>query len=155
MKIIIVSLVALQFNLVGIGNWGSGVTGSGVSSVGNDGLSIGFNVVLTNDWGSLNVLDDWLALNWGWDSVWDGLGNVDGGWDFNDLLNWLDDIIGDIVGPWDIVGLVDNVGLLLDGNDGWVDLGGATESGWDGNVELWDGWLEDLSGVSGNVGGGA
>ena len=155
MKKIIVSLVALQFHLVGISNWGSGVTGSGVSSLGKDWLSIGLNVVVANNWGSLNVLDNWLALNWGWDTVWDGLGNVDSCWDLNDLLNWLDDVIRDIVGPWDFVGLVDNVGLLLDGDDGGVDLGGSTEGSWDGNVQVWDGWLQDLSGVSGNICGGA
>jgi len=116
--------------------------------VGEDRGSNGLNVVVTDNGSSLNTLDDWLTGDWGGDSVWDGLGNVDGGGNLNNLFNWLDDIIGDIVGPGNLVGLVDNVGLLLDSDDGGVDLGCSTESSWDGNVKVGDCWLEDLSGVA-------
>lgn len=153
----VVSLVALHSDLVSDGKGGCAsitVRGSCVTS-GKDGLSDGLNVVVADDGSSLNVLDDGLAGNGGGDGVWDGPGNVDGGGDLDDLLDWLDDIIGDIVGPGNIVGLVDNVGLLLDGDDGGVDLGGSTESSGDGNVKLGDGWLENLGGVAGNVGGGS
>ena len=139
----VVSLVALHSDLVSDGKGGCAsitVRGSCVTS-GKDGLSDGLNVVVADDGSSLNVLDDGLAGN--------------GGGDLDDLLDWLDDIIGDIVGPGNIVGLVDNVGLLLDGDDGGVDLGGSTESSGDGNVKLGDGWLENLGGVAGNVGGGS
>ena len=138
------------------GSAGITVRGGSISQTfGDDGLGVGLNVVVVNDGSSLNTLDDGLTGDGGWDSVWDGPGNVDGGGDLNDLLDWLDDIIGDIVGPWNLIGLVDNVGLLLDGDDGGVDLGGSTESSGDGNVKLGDGWLEDLGGVAGNVGGGS
>jgi len=155
------SLVAkTSFQNLGDGDSSGGSTvakggscGVSVSGVGEDGGSDGLNVVVTDDGSSLNALDDWLTGDWGGDSVWDGLGNVDSGGDLNNLLDWLDDIIGDIVGPGNLVGLVDNVGLLLDSDDGGVDLGGSTESSWDGNIKLGDCWLEDLSGVAGNVGG--
>ena len=122
---------------------------------GKEGSSHVVNVLVLDDGGTLNTLDDWLANNGGWDGVWDGLGNVDWGGDLNDLLNWLDDIIGNIVRLGDLVGFVDDVGLLLDGDNGRVDLGGAPESGGNSDVEVGDGWLENLSGVSGDVGGGA
>ena len=109
---------------------------------GKEGSSHGVNVLVLDDGGTLNTLDDWLANNGGWDGVWDGLGNVDWGGDLNDLLNWLDDIIGNIVRLGDLVGFVDDVGLLLDGDNGRVDLGGAPESGGNSDVEVGDGWGE-------------
>ncbi len=125
----------------------------GISSMGNDGGSNGLNVVVTDNGSSLNALDDWLTSNWGGNSIWDRLGNMDSGGDLNNLLNWLNDIIGDIIGPGNLIGLVDNMGLLLDSDDGGVDLGGSTESSWDGNVKIWDCWLEDLSGIARDIGG--
>ena len=128
---------------------GDAVGGSGSEDGGSDGL----DVVVPDDGSTLDTLDDGLTGDGGGDGVWDGLGDVDGGGDLNDLLNGLDDIVGDIVGPGDLVGLVDDVGLLLDGDDGGVDLGASTEGSGDGNVEVGDGGLQDLSGVAGNVGG--
>jgi hypothetical protein len=146
------SLVAHSFQNLVDGD-GSGGSAIGVSGMGNDGGSDGLNVVVTDDGSSLDTLDDWLTSNWGGDSVWDRLGNMDSGGDLNNLLDWLDDIIGDIVGPGNFVGLVDNVGLLLDSDNGGVDLGGSTKSSWDSNVKIGDCWLEDLSGIAGDVGG--
>ena len=142
------NLVGGSGNAVGGGGAGNVVGGGGVGG-GSDGL----DVVLPDDGSTLDTLDDGLTGDGGGDGVGDGPGNVDGGGDLNDLLNGLDDIVGDIVGPGDLVGLVDDVGLLLDGDDGGVDLGASTEGSGDGNVEVGDGGLQDLSGVAGNIGG--
>lgn len=142
---------------MGESDGGSGVVegGSGVSLSEDGGLGNGLDVVVSDNWGSLNVLDDGLTSNGGWDSVWDWPGNMDWGGDLNNLLDRLDDVIGDIDETGHVVGLLDDVGLLLDGHDGGVDLGGAAESAWDGDVQVWDGRLQDFGGVSGDVGGGA
>jgi len=122
-------------------SWGGSVAGEVVSGVGvlDDGSGAGdLDDVLTPDW------------VWVWHGVW--LGDMDGGWDLHDLLNVHWDVIGDGVWLLHVHWLVDDVRLLLDLDHGWVDLLGALESGWHGNADVWDGWLQDLSGVAGNVG---
>ncbi len=120
----------------------------GISSIGEDGGSDSLDVVVTDNGSSLNTLDNWFTGDWGRDRVWDRLGNMDRGGDLNNLLDWLDDLIGDIIGPGNLIGLVNNVGFLLDSDDGRVDLSSSTESSWNGNVKVGDCWLEDLGGIA-------
>jgi len=124
---------------------------SGEKAGGEGGCLEVSGVCVLDDWGGAVDLDDVLSPDWVglWDSVW--LGHVDWVGHLDDVL----DVLGHIVwhGVWllDMDGLLDDVGLLLDGHDGRVDLLGALQGGWhlDGNVG--DGWLDDFGVVAGNV----
>jgi len=133
------------------GNWGGSVASGGHrgGSVAGEVVSV---VSVLDDGSGAGDLDDVLTLDWVW--VWHGvrLGDVHGGGHLDDLLNVLDDVTGDGVWLLHVHGLVDDEGLLLDLDHGWVDLLGALESGWHSNADVWDGWLQDLGGVAGNVG---
>jgi len=123
-------------------SWGGSVSGESVVS----------QVGVLDDWLGAGDLDNILALDWVW--VWHGvwLGHVDGGWHLDDLLDVLDDVIRDSVWLLNVDWLVDNVGLLLDLDNSWVDLLGALEGSWHGNADVWDGGLQDLGVVASNVG---
>jgi len=132
---------------------GSGSNGGGVSisSVGNSGLSYDVSVVVSDNGGTLDPLDDGLAGNGVGDLNGDGLGDMDGGGHLDDSLNVFDDIVGNFVGLLNMDGLVDGVDLLLDLDDGSIDGLGTLEGGGHGNLEVGDGGLQDLGGVSGDV----
>jgi hypothetical protein len=121
--------------------------------VGEDGLGHSLDMVVSDDGLSDDALNNGFALDWGWHWVGNSLGNMDWSWDLNDLLNRLDDIIGDIVRLGDVEVLVDNMEFLLDADDGGIHLGGSSESSGDCHLEVGNGWLEDLSGISRNIGG--
>jgi len=124
------------------------------TSVANRQLGGGVEVSgvrVLNDWGGALNLDDVLSPDWVgvWDGVW--LGHVDWGGHLDNVL----DVLGHVVwhGVWllDMDGLLDDVGLLLDGHDGRVGLDGALEGGWHGNGDVGNGGLDDFSVVAGNV----
>merc|ERR1712156_240294 len=103
------------------------------------GLGDNVGVVVSDNGSSLDLLDDGVTLN--------GSGH------FNDSLDVLDHIIGDIVGFLNGDGLVNGVDLLLDLDNSGVDGLGALQGGGHGDLEVGDGGFQDLGGVSGDVGG--
>jgi len=131
-------------------DWENAMGASQAMGEGGCGLEVS-GVCVLDDWGSAVDLDDVLSLDWVgvWDSVW--LGHVDWSGHLDDVL----DVLGHIVwhGVWllNMDRLLDDVGFLLNGDNGRVDLLGALQGSWhlDGNVR--DGWLDDFSVEAGNV----
>ena len=110
-------------SLPGGGNGGSGVPGggkggSGVTGMCQSGGGIGGVVMVPDNGGALDLVDDGLAGNGIGVRHGDGLGHVVGGGNLNNFLDGFDHVIRDIVGFLHMDGLVDGVDLLLDSNLG-------------------------------------
>jgi len=135
---------------ISVGGNGGMVSITGVQEL---GLSDNVGVVVSDNGCALDSLHNRLAGNGVGHLNGDGLGDMDGGGDLDDSLNVFDDVIGGRVGFLDMDGLVDGVDLLLDLDDGGVDGLGTLQGGGDSDLEVGDGGLQDLGGVSGDVGG--
>merc|ERR1719204_2169321 len=108
--------------LPGMESWGSCVSVSdGWSSCVSGESAVSEMSVLDDGFGT-GDLDNVLTPDWDWDGnvVWDGV------WLLH--MNWL----------------VDDVGLLLDLDNSWVDLLGSLEGGWHCDADVWNGGLQDL-----------
>ena len=131
---------------------GDGAGGDGGGGDGGDsGGSVGAGVGVLDDGGGAGDLDDVLSADWDWDGDLIGPLDVDWGWDLHDLLDVLDDVVGDGVGLLHVHGLVDDVVVDAGLDDGGVDLLGALQGSGDSDVELGDDWLQDLGVIAGNV----
>jgi len=128
-------------------SWGSGVSG---------GQSWGSGVVsgvgVLDDGGGPGDLDNVLSSDWDWDGHMVWLLDVDGGGHLDQLLHMNRDVVWDGVWLLHMNRLVDDVGLLLNLDDSWVDLLGSLQGSWHSDADVWDGWLEDLGVVAGDVG---
>jgi len=128
-------------------SWGSGVSGG--QSWGSCVVS---GVGVLDDGGGPGDLDDVLSSDWDWDGHMVWLLHVDWGGHLDQLLNMNGDVVWDGVWLLHMDRLVDDVGLLLDLDDSWVDLLGSLQGSWHSDADVWDGWLEDLGVVAGDVG---
>lgn len=145
-------------NTVGVASmdgWGSGGDDTVVGVAGVDGWGNSVMVTLPDDWCGLMNLDDWFALDGNWSVDWVWLVDTDLNWDLDDLLDWDWDVVWGSVWLLNWEGLVDGVDLSLGLDDGCVVAGGSLKGSWDGDVEVWDDWLQDGGVVSSNVGAGA
>lgn len=135
--------------------WGSKSWGSSVASTVDGWGSNGSGVGTLDDWSSAGNLDDVLSSDWVWFVDWVWLSDVVWGWDLDDLLNVLVDIVWGWVWLLDWEWLVDNV-WLSDFLDDWSgDLLGSLQGSWDSDVDVSDVWLHDLGVVSSDVSLGA
>ena len=115
----------------------------------------GAAVDVLDDGGGLDPLDDVSAADGHGHGDLVGPLDVDGGGDLDDLLDVLDDVIGDSVWLLNMDGLVDDVVLNGGVDDGGGDGLGSLKGSGHSDVDLGDHWLEDLGVVSGDVGLGA
>merc|ERR1712088_40584 len=129
------------YGLMGNSSWGSNSSWGGPSGMSGksmdasettmvDGTSVdswGSNVFVgvVNDRWSNDLLDDWFALDWGWD------------WNVIWPLNW----------DW----FVNNEGFLANAGDWSVVGDGSQEGSWDSNVDVSNDWLDDSGVVCSDV----
>jgi len=143
--------------LVGNGTGGDGGRSSSNADSGGSGDAdgswggVGAGVGVLDDGGGAADLDDVLSTDWDWDWHLIRPLDVDGGGDLHDLLDVLDDVVGDGVGLLHVDGLVDDVVVDTGLDDGGVHGLGALESSGDSDVELGDDWLQHLGVVAGDV----
>ena len=136
----------------GLGGVAEGGGGSVGVADGGDGLGRGVHVRVgaLDDGGGLPVLDDVMAADGGGDGHVVGPVHVHGAGHIDELLLVDGDVVGDLDGPLDGDGLVDDVGLHGGLDDGGVGPHGALEGGGHGDLEVGDGGLQDGAGVAGD-----
>merc|ERR1719336_3354964 len=148
--------LGIKLPLVGNGTGGDGWGSSNADSWGSGdadggGGVVGAGVGVLDDGGGAGDLDDVLSTDWDWDWHLIGPLDVDGGGHLHDLLDVLDDVVGDGVGLLHVDGLVDDVVVDTGLDDGGGDRLSALESSGDSDVELGDDWLQHLGVVAGDV----
>lgn len=135
--------------------WGGKTTdASKTTSV--DGTSVdswGRNVFVgvANDRWSNDPLDDWFALDWGWDWYVVRSIDVDWGGDMNNPGFVLEDFIGNVIGSLNWDWFVNNEGFLANAGDWSVVGNGSQEGSWDSNVDVSNDWFDDSGVVCSNV----
>jgi len=136
----------------GMDSWGSCVSVSDGWSSCVSGESAVSEVSVLDDGSGTGDLDNVLAPDWDGDGHMVWLLHVDGGGHLDQLLNMDGNVVWDGVRLLHMNWLIDDVGLPLDLDNSWVDLLGSLKGSWHSDADVWNGGLQDLGVVSGNVG---
>jgi len=122
-----------------------------MEAITKSGCSMGNMMVIPDNGGSLDLLDNRFTNDGNGVRYRDWFSNMVRSWHFDDFFNMFDNIIRNFVWFFNVNGFVDSVNFFLNGDNGCSDRLGAFQSSGHGDFEVRNGGLQDFGGVARDV----